>query len=124
MADTAAAPNNRAVVYRGKSQRECPRMSGFGVAPLRQSNGEDTDMPWSGKSFGSRHNHSLSGAGAAKAASIANAILKDSGDEGNAIRIANSKVKGMRKRGRISDKAYGKRSAGLDGAQDVDAATS
>lgn len=63
-------------------------------------------MPWSGKSFGAKHNHSLSGAGAAKAASIANAILKDSGDEGKAIRIANSKVAGMRKRGRISDKAH------------------
>lgn len=86
-------------------------------------------MPWSGKSFGSRHNHKLSGAGAAKAASIANAILKDSGDEGKAIRIANSKVAGMRKRGRISDKAHAKhsrfdkRSAGLDSDRDVDAAT-
>ncbi len=80
-------------------------------------------MPWSGKTFGSRHNHALSGAGAAKAASIANAILRDSGDEGKAIRIANSKVKGMRKRGRISDKAHAKHSAGLDGDRDVDAAT-
>jgi uncharacterized protein YdaT len=79
-------------------------------------------MPWSGQSF-QKHNHSLSGAGAAKAASIANAILKESGDEGKAIRIANSKVAGMRKRGRISDKAHAKRSAGLDGARDVDAAT-
>ena len=78
-------------------------------------------MPWSGKSFGAKHNHSLSGAGAAKAASIANAILRDSGDEGKAIRIANSKVAGMRKRGRISPKAA--KSAGLDGVRDVDAST-
>lgn len=96
-------------------------------------------MPWSGKSFGSRHNHKLSGAGAAKAASIANAVLKRSGDEGMAIAVANKKVAGMRKRGRISDKAHErmesrskerseiarkpKRSAGLDGVRDVDAAT-
>jgi uncharacterized protein YdaT len=85
--------------------------------------GEDSDMPWSGKSFGSRHNHSLSGAGAAKAASIANAILKRSGDEGMAIAVANKKVAGMRKRGRISDKAHAKHSAGLDSDRDVDAAT-
>lgn len=80
-------------------------------------------MPWDARSFAGRHNHSLSGAGASKAASIANAILKDSGDEGKAIRIANSKVKGMRKRGRISDKAHAKHSAGLDGAQDVPASS-
>lgn len=79
-------------------------------------------MPWSGQSF-SKHNHSLSGVGASKAASIANAILKDSGDEGKAIRIANSKVKGMRKRGRISDKAHAKHSAGLDGDRDVPASS-
>lgn len=80
-------------------------------------------MPWTGKSFGSRHNHSLSGKGAAKAASIANAILRDSGDEGKAIRIADSKVAGMRKRGRISPKAHAKHSAGLDSDRDVDAST-
>ena len=80
-------------------------------------------MPWSGKSFGAKHNHSLSGAGAAKAASIANAVLKRSGDEGMAIAVANKKVAGMRKRGRISDKAYTKHSAGLDGDRDVDGAT-
>lgn len=123
MAETSVAPNNRTIVYRGKAIRERPRMSGFGVSPLRQSNGEDSPMPWSGKSFGARHNHSLSGAGAAKAVSIANAILKDSGDEGKAIRIANAKVKGMRRRGRISDRVHTKYSAGLDGARDVDAAT-
>src|SRR5580765_580509 len=98
-------------------------MSGFGVAPLRQSNGEDSSMPWNSKTFASRHNHSLSGAGASKAASIANAILKRSGDEGMAIATANKRVAGMRKRGRISDNAHAKHSAGLDGDRDVDAAT-
>lgn len=79
-------------------------------------------MPWSGRSF-SKHNHSLSGAGASKAASIANAVLKRSGDEGMAIAVANKKVAGMRKRGRISDKAHAKHSAGLDGDRDVPASS-
>jgi uncharacterized protein YdaT len=93
-------------------------MSAFGVSPLKA---QEAEVPWSGKTFGAKHNHSLSGGGAAKAASIANAILRDSGDEGKAIRIANSKVKGMRKRGRISDSAA--RKTGLDAPRDVDAAT-
>lgn len=50
-------------------------------------------MPWSPGEFASRHNKKLKGARAARAASIANAILKDTGDEGKAIRIANSKVR-------------------------------
>ncbi len=97
-------------------------MSGFGVAPLRQSNGNDK-MPWNAKTFAGRHNHSLSGAAASKAASIANAILKRGGDEGVAIATANKRVGIMRKRGRISDRAHAKHSAGLDSVRDVDAAT-
>lgn len=46
-------------------------------------------MPWSGKSFGERHNHALHGEAASKAASIANAILKRTGDEGLSIATAN-----------------------------------
>ncbi len=42
-------------------------------------------MPWTAESFRSKHNHSLSSGQAAKAASIANAILKRSGDDGMAI---------------------------------------
>lgn len=49
-------------------------------------------MPWSPESFRRKHNKKLSSAQAAKAASIANAILKETGDEAKAIRIANSKV--------------------------------
>ena len=123
MVETTVSPNNRTIVYRGKATRERPRMSGLGIAPQRQSDGKDSPLPWSGKSFASRHNHSLSGAGASKAASIANAILKRGGDEGIAIATASKKVGMMRKRGRISDRAHDKHSAGLDRDRDVDAAT-
>lgn len=51
-------------------------------------------MPWTGSSF-AKHNRGLRGARAAKAASIANAILRDTGDEGKAIRIANARAKRM-----------------------------
>jgi uncharacterized protein YdaT len=50
-------------------------------------------MPWTGSSFKKKHNKGLSDSQAKEAAKIANAILKDTGDEGKAIRIANSKVK-------------------------------
>lgn len=46
-------------------------------------------MPWTGKTFADRHNKSLRGEKAEKAAEIANAILRKDGDEGKAIRIAN-----------------------------------
>lgn len=50
-------------------------------------------MPWTGESFKKKHNQKLTPAQARKAADIANAILKETGDEGKAIRIANAKVK-------------------------------
>ena len=56
-------------------------------------------MPWTWQEFASRHNKKLKGPRAAKAASIANAILEKTGDEGKAIRIANSK---FRAGGRVS----------------------
>lgn len=49
-------------------------------------------MPWTGKTFKERHNHKLSSAKATKAASIADAILKRTGDEGLAIATANKRV--------------------------------
>lgn len=55
-------------------------------------------MPWTGKSFKSKHNKDLSPAKAAEAAKIANAVLKETGDEGKAIRIANAQVKHKRKK--------------------------
>ena len=50
-------------------------------------------MPWTANSFKKRHNTRLTPSKARKAAEIANAILEETGDEGKAIRIANSKVK-------------------------------
>jgi len=49
-------------------------------------------MPWTGESFRSKHNKKLSAEQAREAAKIANAILRDTGDEAKAIRIANYKV--------------------------------
>lgn len=67
-------------------------------------------MPWDAETFAGHHNHALKGAAASKAASIANAVLRESGDEGKAIRIANSnpKVKALKRRGLISKKAADK----------------
>ena len=49
-------------------------------------------MPWTGRTFRSRHNHQLTGEQASRAAGIANAVLEKSGDEGRAIRVANAVV--------------------------------
>lgn len=49
-------------------------------------------MPWTGKSFRSRHNKSLTPEQAGEASRVANAILRDTGDEGKAIRIANAQA--------------------------------
>ena len=46
-------------------------------------------MPWTAGEFASRHNHKLSGAPAAKAASMANAIMRSGAPEGIAIATAN-----------------------------------
>lgn len=55
-------------------------------------------MPWTAGSYKKKHNKNLSPGKAKQAARIANAILQKTGDEGKAIRIANSKVKGKRKK--------------------------
>ena len=55
-------------------------------------------MPWTASTFRSRHNKGLSRAQASKAYRVANAILKDTGDEGKAIRIANSLARKGKKR--------------------------
>jgi uncharacterized protein YdaT len=49
-------------------------------------------MPWTGKSFASRYNKSLSGAAAMKAAEQANAILRSGAPEGVAIATANKQA--------------------------------
>ncbi len=62
-------------------------------------------MPWDAKNFASRHNKKLKGGAAAKASRVANAILKKTGDEGKAIRIANSiGDRAMRRGGRSHGK--------------------
>ena len=53
-------------------------------------------MPWDSASFAARHNKKLGPGKAAKAARIANAILKRTGDEGLAIATANARVKGSK----------------------------
>jgi uncharacterized protein YdaT len=80
-------------------------------------------MPWDAKSF-KKHNKKLGASGSAKAASIANAVLQKSGDEGMAIAVANKRVNDMRSRGRISDKAAKRRGLDVsDPPRDVDVAT-
>lgn len=54
-------------------------------------------MPWTPQSFKAKHNHSLSGPQAAKAASIANAMLKSGVPEGEAIATANKRAKAKKK---------------------------
>jgi uncharacterized protein YdaT len=53
-------------------------------------------MPWSAKSFASRHNKKLHGDAASKAASQANALLRSGVPEGEAIAIANKHAGKMR----------------------------
>jgi uncharacterized protein YdaT len=63
-------------------------------------------LPWTGKEFASKHNKKLKGARAAKAASIANAMLRSGADEGIAIATANKYANWHRRMGgAISDKA-------------------
>jgi uncharacterized protein YdaT len=54
-------------------------------------------MPWTGESFRSKHNKKLTPEQAQEAAKIANAILRDTGDEAKAIRIANYEVNKKKK---------------------------
>jgi uncharacterized protein YdaT len=49
-------------------------------------------MPWTGSSF-KKHNKKLTPAQSARAAKIANAILKSGADEGIAIATANKRAK-------------------------------
>ncbi len=46
-------------------------------------------MPWNAKEFAAKHNHHLSPKQAATAAKTATAVLKQTGDEGKAVRIGN-----------------------------------
>jgi uncharacterized protein YdaT len=61
-------------------------------------------MPWSGKSFKSKHNHSLTGKQATKAAKQATAMVNAGVDEGVAIATANKHAKELTKRLDAKDK--------------------
>jgi uncharacterized protein YdaT len=49
-------------------------------------------VPWTGKSFASKHNHSLKGKAATKAAKIATAMVNRGVPEGEAIATANKRA--------------------------------
>lgn len=57
-------------------------------------------MPWTGKSFASKHNKKLSGPAANKAASQANAMIRSGVPEGVAIATANKTGDKLAKSGR------------------------
>jgi len=52
-------------------------------------------MPWTPRSFKEKHNKGLSSSQAKKAAKTANAVLKRTGDDATAIRIANAKARAV-----------------------------
>lgn len=93
-------------------------MSGLGISQLAQDEGA---MPWDAKGI-QKHNGNATAAQAKAVAPQANAILEKTGDEGMALAIANKRIKRLRERGSISEKARGRRmSSGLD--SDVDASS-
>jgi hypothetical protein len=49
-------------------------------------------VPWNAETI-KKHNRGLTGAKAEQTAKVANAILKETGDEGKALRIANWQAK-------------------------------
>jgi uncharacterized protein YdaT len=50
-------------------------------------------MPWTPKTFAKKHNHGLTPAAAKRAARAANAVLKRTGDDGQAVRVGNAIAK-------------------------------
>ena len=62
-------------------------------------------MPWTGKSFASKHNHALKGKAALKAAAQATAMAESGVPEGEAIATANKNAK----KHSTMDKMYGKK---------------
>ena len=62
-------------------------------------------MPWDSKSFAARHNKKLSPEAAAKAARMANAMLRAGVPEGEAIATANARAKGQKPK--KHDKPFG-----------------
>ena len=70
-------------------------------------------MPWSGKSFASKHNHKLNPTKARKAASMANAMLGAGVPEGIAIATANKRVMPIDSNTAISSGMRGKVAGGV-----------
>ena len=71
-------------------------------------------MPWTGKTFAQKHNHSLSKGEASSAAKQATAMVNAGVDEGIAIATANKRVNKLRKKGMISERAHSKMQWGKD----------
>lgn len=61
-------------------------------------------MPWTGKTFGAKHNHKLNGAAATKAAAQTTAMVKSGVPEGIAIATANKHASQSRAKGLINRK--------------------
>lgn len=55
-------------------------------------------MPWTAKSFASKHNKKLKGAQATKAAKIATAMVGRGVNEGEAIATANARAEGKKRK--------------------------
>lgn len=53
-------------------------------------------MPWTSKEFRDKFNQRLSAKQAGQASKVANAVLKKTGDEGLAVRVANKQAKKKR----------------------------
>jgi hypothetical protein len=64
-------------------------------------------MPWTGKSFRAKHNKSLTPPQASSAARQASAMVRSGLPDDEAIRVANARIKRLRRRGSITDKAAG-----------------
>lgn len=57
-------------------------------------------MPWTPKSFKSKHNKGLTAKQAKVASEVANQVLKKTGDEGRAIREGNAAANRIKKKNR------------------------
>ena len=111
MAESVIAPNNKAIIFRGRPQREQSRSDA---------------MPWNAQTFGA-HNRAASPAQRKSGARQANAVFKATGDEGMALAVANKRIARLRKRGLISDKQHAKLASKYgssgDTSDSIDAAT-
>lgn len=73
-------------------------------------------MPWTAQQFASRHNKGLDKPAAAKAARIANGMLRSGVPEGEAIATANARAEGKPKRNARSPGFRGRKTVRYTGA--------